>query len=202
MTDGIPDELVKVCPECDAANPAYNSGHVYGSRDLDAKRYRCRRCGETFDAPLKRKRRGTGARHGLAAKLEKADPDDVGSELVTDGGTKQTHVPDADLRAAIERVVQRRGPYFKAKDLATELDVSPHAAGQILADFEDVEKWGYSANATTWHYVASTPTSEALTDGGVLRRCGRCDTLNNVVVNDERCWSCGQSWVDRGGVTP
>lgn len=27
-----------------------------------------------------------------------------------------------------------------------------------------------------------------------IHECSECGTLNNTVVNPERCWSCGHEW--------
>ncbi|MDS0258543.1 hypothetical protein NDI56_03845 [Haloarcula sp. S1CR25-12] len=47
--------------------------------------YACRRCGTTFDEPVERERRGHNSPgRGLAGKLDRMDPDDVGQPM-TDG---------------------------------------------------------------------------------------------------------------------
>jgi hypothetical protein len=64
---------MKVCPECDTSDMWATSGDARGT---DAEhRYRCTN-GHTFDAAATRERRGGENLKGLAAKLERIDPDE------------------------------------------------------------------------------------------------------------------------------
>lgn len=78
-----PDD-VSVCPECDSASLKMGrvsdsgQGHREGVTD---KRFRCADCRAAFDDPETREPKQThGTRKGLAGKLARADPDDVGGE--------------------------------------------------------------------------------------------------------------------------
>jgi len=79
MSDG----LIKVCPECGSASLSSNSAGGSGRRDdcADPSAYRCRGCNQTFDEPETRPRKHTAdTRKGLAGRLSRTDPDDVGAE--------------------------------------------------------------------------------------------------------------------------
>ncbi|WP_066418846.1 hypothetical protein [Halorubrum aethiopicum] len=81
------DETVSACPKCDSSSVAMNNIGGLQSTNLDADKYRCADCYETFDEPVERERRGETFYRGdsIAAKLDAASPDD----LVTDGGVDQ-----------------------------------------------------------------------------------------------------------------
>lgn len=78
-----PDD-VSVCPECDSASLKMGrvTGSGIGHRDgVTDKRFRCADCGAAFDDPEVREKQTRGeTRKGLAGKLARADPDDVGGE--------------------------------------------------------------------------------------------------------------------------
>jgi tRNA(Ile2) C34 agmatinyltransferase TiaS len=65
-------ETVDACPECDGTSGLFS---------LSAGGFGCRECGARFDEPETRAPRGnTNTRHGLAADLAAADPDEVSAE--------------------------------------------------------------------------------------------------------------------------
>lgn len=134
------------CPDCEQANLAPRKPDTFASTKPRAKWY-CGTCCEPVEEPL-----------------EPGDEDYP--ELQTDGGTDRAwgQIPDGEVREAIEQLVDERGPYFNACDLAPKLGISPHAAGHLLGSRDDVEAWGYSRNATTWHYVGAD--RELVSDGG------------------------------------
>jgi transposase-like protein len=74
-------DTVAVCPECDAAEVHLNApgGHNTAGR---AHRYRCQACKAQFDTYEERARKeGIAPGHtprGLAGRLARADPDEVG----------------------------------------------------------------------------------------------------------------------------
>lgn len=70
----LDDHEVAACPECEAA--AVQTRDSSPTRD----RYRCGRCGASFDTFDVRERRGHDGLSGMARRLLEADPDDVGTE--------------------------------------------------------------------------------------------------------------------------
>ncbi|RDZ53093.1 hypothetical protein C5C07_15270 [Haloferax sp. Atlit-4N] len=96
-TDG--GRNLKVCPRCDKPHVRKRSPATRGASGRD-EAYYCGRCGFSFDEPGERPRGTSGGipEHTTAARLEAADPEDLGlspsgERLVTDGGQTVEHVP-------------------------------------------------------------------------------------------------------------
>jgi predicted transcriptional regulator len=64
------------------------------------------------------------------------------------------------VRTYLERTVTNETRYFKAHEIATELNASPKAVAQYLRQLQDsvedvtIEQWGRS-KSTTWKVTAS-----------------------------------------------
>jgi len=84
-------ELVEACPECNSLQIQKIKNKGFHSVTVDHSYYCCApRCSAKFDEPTRRPRKATGTgRSGLAGKLERMDPDDLGDNAgkpMTDGG--------------------------------------------------------------------------------------------------------------------
>jgi DNA-directed RNA polymerase subunit M/transcription elongation factor TFIIS len=76
-SDAGSDRDVTVCPECGNSQIHVRVGGTR-SRDSVSTRFRCPRCGETFDDCESRASRKSSERiRGLAGELAEADPDEV-----------------------------------------------------------------------------------------------------------------------------
>ncbi|WP_254271116.1 hypothetical protein [Haloarcula marina] len=89
-------DCVKACPECDS------TGLSTTVRDTTDHDYYCRNCTAELDAYdlVERERYEESGLQGLAGKLARMDPEEVGDgdgRLVTDGGRRKTHIGDAGL---------------------------------------------------------------------------------------------------------
>jgi transcriptional regulator with XRE-family HTH domain len=142
LADADPDDLVTdggtitVCPECDTPQIRRRTPDHPASASSSTKRWYCLNCQRSFDEPDERAPQATtGARSGLARKLDEADPGD----LVTDGG-----VPDPDafqmptitdldaMRTALnlgQRELSRRAGLEPSRfNHILHNDVDPHAS--------------------------------------------------------------------------
>lgn len=73
-------QLIEACPECDTSDIYGLVGSPFGDDDADHK-YRCRRCGEAFDEPVRRDPHSPGGGGSTTTRrLERMDPDDLGGE--------------------------------------------------------------------------------------------------------------------------
>lgn len=135
---GIPDELIKACPECDHAPVAPTqpgNPHTPDHNKPDGE-YRCTSCGAGFDQPNLRKRRGTGSRRGLAGDLEQLEPDDLPvGEPLTDGGTTvswEEFQRRKRQHSTTPKDQVRRCPHCKSPDVRSR-DPQPKVRGQQAA---------------------------------------------------------------------
>jgi transposase-like protein len=68
----------EVCPDCDHSRIRVRHHGKLRSHPDTSERYRCCMCTATFDEPATRPARNNSTpKRGLAARLAKADPDDV-----------------------------------------------------------------------------------------------------------------------------
>lgn len=75
------ENTTRACPECDSADLRRRNPSHASSRADDDGLWRCDDCGASTDDPPRRARYRTAsdaARVGLAARLEAADPEEVG----------------------------------------------------------------------------------------------------------------------------
>lgn len=74
-------ETIDACPECDWHKARLRYHGKPNSRAEGEGKYRCTNCGHTFDEPNTRPARNSRIpKRGIAARLAKANPDDVGGE--------------------------------------------------------------------------------------------------------------------------
>ena len=73
------DEETTACAHCESTNirPRQPDKPVSHGRGGE---WRCRDCGRSFAAPIRREREIDSARRGLAGVLEAADPDEVSAD--------------------------------------------------------------------------------------------------------------------------
>ena len=83
--------IVLACPGCNIADV---QAHVSSIQERGAAdhNYSCNTCGEKFDTPIRREARSTGSLSGLAARLDKADPDDVAGQSPAGSQTESDDV--------------------------------------------------------------------------------------------------------------
>lgn len=101
-------ETVQACPECDSTNITPTV------RDTTDHDYYCQACGAQFDSPTKRERYAVSGLAGLARKLDKAEPGDVG-EPMTDGGQTLGTWEDYDTHL-MQRGTTRNDYFHSSRD--------------------------------------------------------------------------------------
>jgi len=77
-------DTVTACPECDATAVRSRVGKGFATASDRSEEYRCSACGALFDEPAERERdQPANQLTGLAAKLDRMDPDDVSADTTT-----------------------------------------------------------------------------------------------------------------------
>lgn len=140
-------ELVEACPECDSLQIQKIKNKGFHSVTVDHDYY-CHgsRCNAKFDEPKLRPRKATGTgRSGLAGKLERMDPDELGNgagKPMTDGGVEtpldRIFVEDADDRP--DEIVVEELTTMDAEEFIDRLESLADAADAINTMAEDLQR--------------------------------------------------------------
>ncbi|QIO25529.1 hypothetical protein [Haloarcula sp. JP-L23] len=158
------DDTVLACPDCDSTGIRARVQNGYGAPTHDDDYY-CRHCGHSFDEPVERERHDESGLPGLAGRLDRMDPDDVGGEPVTDGGDPVVYYATGQYDVYHEN---RDCRYLKQATSIRESSL------RNLAGFR--EPCG----------VCASPEDTVVTDGGTVED----ETERYRLVGD----SCGVVW--------
>jgi len=142
QTDGDGTDLLKACPECDSSRLQFRTVGQNGRYREGEGDYYCKDCEATVEDPVERERKNIrAARHGVAKKLEQADPDD----LATDGGTELTVWRCGECGDQVEAEVQPPLPCLNCepgKNTWQRMETD----GGIEAPDKVIERPGFSAD--------------------------------------------------------
>ncbi|WEL29817.1 hypothetical protein [Haloferax volcanii] len=178
VTDGGV-EIIRACPECNESNVRTRSPGTRGAIGDDEAHY-CGECGASFDDPVERPRDPKGGipGHTLAARLEAADPDDLGlsprgERFVTDGGRTLTACPNCDSAQINSRQpehptsrLEESAPRYHCGDCDSDFDhpVEREARAEVGTNPESLAARLEEADPED---VGLSPAGERLvTDGG------------------------------------
>ncbi|WP_042662540.1 hypothetical protein [Haloferax sp. ATB1] len=179
-------EMLQACPECNESNVRTRSPGTRGAIGNDEAHY-CGECGASFDDPVERPRDPKGGipGHTLAARLEAADPEDLGlsprgERLVTDGGRNES--------AGYE--VNVDGSTWNAPSEYAVYDAIHAVAGALLAGADEVMVTAADAEPTTPERTRLGPgfavirITEPETGRSKVHTLGTGDRIN-VTVGDQ-----------------